>query len=158
MIFTHTHTAASEKAWKVAQRNLRNFREAAAAAAATLPDDSAEAAEAAAIAAALVDGGKIVAGRIPAAPVRHTTGIGRNLRTVIEEIHGENPGNLCPLLVAEGITSVDVNNAKRRNGRSDVEVRTVEAPHRCPVCLAGEVVRKIRVNATGDVDARWWGR
>lgn len=148
MIILHTHSEASEALWKAAQRNLRQYRDAAEAAGAEGNAD------ALAVADALADAGRIVAGRIPTAPVRHLRTLSPTVRRIAADIHGDDPGAFCPLLAAEGITPEAGAGMAVRNGRqAGAEARL--GSHRCPVCLAADVARTAPRAVADDPAIRW---
>ena len=153
MIIRHIHTEVIAAPWRVAMRNLREYRAATLAFATDAPE-GAEQLAAAAIADALGDAGKLVAGKVPAAPVRHLRSLSGKVRRISEEIHGADPGAFCPLLVAEGLQSTDGAALAESNGRErDADKRLTS--WRCPVCLAADVVRTAPKARSDDPGLRW---
>lgn len=153
MIIRHTHTDASTALWRRSQKALREYRDATLAFATDAPESD-EQRDAAKIAAALGDAGKIVAGRVPAAPVRHLRSLSRTVRRISEDIHGDDPGAFCPLLLAEGIVATDGAGIAESNGKvRDADKRLTS--WRCPICLAADVVRTAPKATSDDPDLRW---
>ncbi len=151
MITLHTlESDASRKAFLAARAATRRFADAAASYAEESGDE-----EATLIADALrSDSLSALTGRAPAAPVRHLPSLSRSVRRVVEEIHGSDPGAFCPVLAADGVTPIDAQSDRQRNGRiHGVELRSTT--ERCPLCLAADVVRTIRRDGVRDADARW---
>jgi hypothetical protein len=152
MIIRHTHTEAIAPLWKEAQKALRQYRDATLAFANEAPE-GAEKEAARKIAAAIGDAGKIVAGKVPAAPVRHLRSLSRTVRDISAEVHGADPGAFCPLLLAEGMLSTDGANVAESNGELENEKRLTS--HRCPVCLAPDVIRTAPKAKRDNPEARW---
>lgn len=65
---------------------------------------------------------------------------------------------ICPVLHAAGVTAADQYAAQIDNGKDAAADRTMRAESiRCPVCLAGDVLAKMRAGAERDAEAIWYG-
>ena len=154
MIYFHEHTEAIAEAWKKAQKNLREYRDAALAFAAEAPE-GAERDAAQRIADALGDAGKIIAGKVPTVAVRHNRTTAPKKVERSKEIHGDTftwEGALCPLLALEGVTQAHVNLHAVKNHDTDARVGTP----RCPVCLSADVAVTAPKAKAPSAERRWW--
>jgi hypothetical protein len=150
MITLQVHTAASAKAYARAIDRTKAF--AMAAQAFSREGSGEEFDTAAAIADALLtDNGR----RVKGIATRHLPSLARNVRRIVEEMQGEDPGAFCPLLALEGIAPTDAQASRIRNGRTDAELRATT--YRCPVCTAADVARTLRRDGAvaRDAHTRW---
>jgi hypothetical protein len=136
-----------------ARRNTRAYALAAQAAGEESGDD-----EATLIGAALIDDSlSALSGRAPLADVRHLPSMSKAVRRIVAEMQGvadvADVPTLCPVLAADGVSATDAQAERVRNGRSNTDVRATS--ERCPYCLAADVVRTLRRDATRDADAMW---